>query len=137
MGTVDVINLKSIHLQQPECATVSKIMHQIGHAIGLWHEQNRPDRDEYVKIKLENVKEGKEGDFRKRTWDMVDTNGLQYDYASIMHSPRKKFSKNRKFTIVVTNQEVYEEQCRPNLGKAVKLSDGDITVINRLYECKA
>ena len=34
------------------------VLHEMLHAMGFYHEQSRTDRDQYVKIHLENVQSG-------------------------------------------------------------------------------
>lgn len=42
-------------------------MHELGHVIGLGHEQARSDRDEYVTIDFDNIKDGMAHNFKKAT----------------------------------------------------------------------
>ena len=107
-----------INLQDPECNSVGIIIHEIVHAIGFWHEQSRPDRDQYVTIHWDNIKKKKywqelisprKNDFMKRKYSEVDYQGSGYDYGSIMHYSRRAFSKNinKLDTITVNNPAEY------------------------------
>ena len=66
---------------------------------GFWHEQSRYDRDNYVKINKQNIKEGKSSNFDKRKkidsadfeQDLIDR--TPYDYCSLMHYPAYAFTK--------------------------------------------
>lgn len=60
-------------------------MHEIGHVIGFWHEHARPDRDDYIEIKKENIQHGKDFNFVKMTWKDIDDKNISYDVGSVMH----------------------------------------------------
>ncbi len=124
-----------VNIGPVECHDQSVIMHEIGHVLGLWHEQARPDRDNYVKVHMENVKEGYEENFLKQMIFDVNTQGFGYDYGSLMHYPGNAFTKNKKDTIEVTNQQLYALEGSPKLGAAKWPSYKDYTTIKRLYRC--
>ena len=73
-------------------------MHEIGHAVGLWHEQSREDRDRFVRVVWANIQAGREHNFNQHITDGDDIGG--YDYGSIMHYPRTAFTRNGQDTIV-------------------------------------
>ena len=120
-----------------ECAAVEgDILHEICHALGLWHEQSRPDRNNYVTIHWENIEDGEESNFRIKKEKEVDYQGTGYDYGSIMHYGTGAFNNCPNCeTITVNNNEEYVRQGRPFIGQSEGLSPIDIIQIKRLYKC--
>ena len=120
----------------PGCKDQATILHEICHALGMWHEQSRPDRDEYVQVLENNIKKGSHYDFMKRSVFMVDSLGTPYDYGSVMHYELDAFAKKKSLdTMKVINQEEYERQGEPEVGYAPTLSKLDVTQLNRLHNC--
>ena len=128
---------------------IGTIVHEIGHAIGFWHEQSRPDRDNYIRINLNNVENNqrKRDQFMKRTNSEVDSRGSEYDYGSVMHYQLTKYSRCCGYqTMSVTNQTAYRAQGRPTIGHWSDqtgetigswrgISTRDAQQTNRLYSC--
>jgi hypothetical protein len=107
----------------PTCVTGSAI-HEIGHTIGLWHEQSRKDRDLFVKINWQNIKSGMSAQFNQHLEDGQDAGA--YDYGSIMHYPRDAFSANGQDTITPIAPGA-------QIGQRGGLSAGDIEGVRLMY----
>ena len=124
-----------LNLGSRSCNSVGVAEHEIGHAIGFWHEQSRPDRDSYVDIVWDNIRLRGQHNFMKRKANEVNSLGVGYDYCSVMHYPTHAFSKGDYSTIIVKNKTEQESQGCQKLGPHNGLSVRDIQQVNLLYNC--
>lgn len=113
------------------CRWESIVTHELGHAIGLHHEQCRPDRDQYVTINEGNVHGSMLYNFDKYASSEINTRGFAYDYYSIMHYGKTAFTNNGRVTIQTKDTRVQDK-----IGKAQKLSGSDAGVVKAMYECR-
>lgn len=108
----------------PACSEGNAI-HEIGHTVGLWHEQSREDRDARVKIAWENIDANYQHNFDQHITDGDDIG--EYDYGSIMHYPGNAFAIDASKPTIVPPPGV-------QIGQRAALSPGDIAAVVKMYQ---
>uniref|UniRef100_A0A0K0F1K7 Zinc metalloproteinase n=1 Tax=Strongyloides venezuelensis TaxID=75913 RepID=A0A0K0F1K7_STRVS len=110
------------------CETIGTIQHETMHALGSYHEQSREDRDNYLKVFLNNVKKDSEYNFIKVNLSSSLTYNTRYDYGSEMQYPTNAFSINEQPTMLPV-EPFYEK----TLGVDGGLSFVDVKLLNYHY----
>jgi hypothetical protein len=110
----------------PNCSS-DDIAHEILHALGFVHEQNRTDRDKYIFMYPDNIEEQYKDNFVLLPEDLMKVSGLAaFDYESLMMYPPSMFSKNGQPTMRPRFDGV---EIRPTEGLSAK----DAERLNKAY----
>jgi hypothetical protein len=108
--------------------TTGNTIHEIGHAVGLYHEHTRADRDTYLTVNTANILPGFESDFR--TYLQLGRDGFDQpgglDFGSIMLYDSYTFSRNGRPTLVRKNGSVFTTQ-------RTGLSPLDVATVRSMY----
>ncbi|XP_064554677.1 zinc metalloproteinase nas-1 [Drosophila montana] len=124
---------QEVNLQSPNCLrTYGTPIHELMHALGFLHEQNRYERDAYVQVLSENVKPGMLANFDKGSARTQSGFGVDYDYASVMHYSTTSFSRNGQPTLKALRSNPDARQ----MGQRRGFSPSDVRKINAMYKCK-
>merc|ERR1711915_122582 len=115
------------------CFGQGTIIHELMHTIGLYHEQSRFDRDEYIDINWHNIENIKHRhNFNKHVQSSTSLMNSPYDCDSIMHYAPDAFARGNTKTITPRNLRGCSP-CNPRRRDTPTVKD--LQKINTLYQC--
>lgn len=110
-------------------------MHELGHVLGFFHEHQRPDRDEYITINEEAIKDNPVAVKAYMRYDgLINSLGVGYDYASVMHYSKRAFAEQGQVAFKI-NKDKELPECLQEVGQRKSISKKDFEQVNKLYNC--
>ncbi|KAL5005496.1 hypothetical protein ScPMuIL_018952 [Solemya velum] len=122
-----------LNLEAPGCRWKGLYLHELGHALGLVHEHQLPDRDKYIDILYNNVEPSMRIWFNKYSSQEVNQYEVPYEYSSVMHYGITAFSSDGKSQTIRAKDPSKEETIGQVWRK--ELSFTDIKTVNAMYQC--
>ncbi|XP_078312118.1 blastula protease 10-like [Crassostrea virginica] len=120
---------QAISLQEPNCRYTKVVIHELMHAIGQMHEQQRTDRDNYIEILYQNVP----GD-QRRNFDKENTlDRTPYDVESILQYPLTSFALNPG----QPTMKLKDPRLEALVDTAETFTHNDLKEITLAYQCAA
>ncbi|GMT36211.1 hypothetical protein PFISCL1PPCAC_27508, partial [Pristionchus fissidentatus] len=123
-------NTQKLSLQSSGCDSLSTATHELEHALGVYHEQARADRDNYVRVNRGNIVNASLHNFD--THPTSNSFGLPYEYGSNMHYTSDSFFKDWRIpTLIAIGANVdYQNSMRGHMPSFL-----DVLKVNKYYKC--
>jgi len=120
------------------CEAKHIVLHELMHAMGFYHEQNRVDRDKYVRINWNDIEESGKAQFEKASDDNIFQTSVPYDYMSVMHYPLGDFGKDGKPAMTILPNPISKKLTKADLrilGNVPDLSKNDLKELRAYFRC--
>ncbi|RCN44714.1 astacin [Ancylostoma caninum] len=113
------------------CEAFGITSHEVAHALGLFHEQSRYDRDNWITVYPQRIPQSQLYNFAKVTPKQMSTYGTPYDIGSVMHYTPFEFSIDPTVPSMVAIN--INEQ--GGMGQLAGPSYLDVQKLNAHYAC--
>jgi len=125
------INWQDISIGSGYCEKMYVVAHEVGHAIGFYHEQMRFDRDEWITINEDNIATDALKNFDKHAED--GSRGIDYDYYSVMQYGTTAASSTGYSTMIPKDILGFHLMGANVVGLTIR----DILMAQKMYQCEA
>ncbi|VIO85939.1 CUB domain containing protein [Brugia malayi] len=122
---------QGISISTPGCDIIGIISHEIGHTLGIFHEQARLDQKNHIFINYNNIPLSRWNNFFPISQHEADMFNLPYDTGSVMHYGPYGFATDPYVPTITTRNKFHQY----TIGQREGPSFLDYAAINIAYRC--